>query len=564
MEENMKKWLLLFIALIPTIVWAAPAEDLAGLGRQYIDERCKFYPVWATSIGVHTYDSCLTIYSAESIYQYRNVLADIGARLQDIDTLQLSIDDKIDYRLLQANIDYDNFNLLKYPIHVYSPAVYVEDALNSLYYLLLDNSLTRQQRDYFLIVRLRRFPVFFRDAGDQLGMGPQVYYETAIETARDGLLLVDDIINELMKTYPDSVGILAQTRTLAKEAIKTFKMACENGIGYAQGTPAIGKQNYNYLLKNVHFISMDSDSLKKIGQRWYRISNAAMDSLKNIIATLPPENDSAIIAPDTFDVDDIMAYYQWEINQGAQFLKDNDIVSIPDDIGACIPIQMPSFMQATHRGIAYEPPPAFAKNQTGYFYVRPIPPLDSIAKNRYYRQMVNRTFKGSVVHEAYPGHHLQLSLANRHRSDIRKIQGDLFFCEGWALYCEQMTAEQGYYSDQELARRWNAIWGGIRFRAVRVIVDCSIHDGTMTPDSALAFMNAMLGDHTDYYVAEIRRYCANPTTASSYLIGKLMILDILDKAKKRDGKAFSLKKFHDSILAEGTIPPKLIAKKVGY
>jgi hypothetical protein len=61
--------------------------------------------------------------------------------------------------------------------------------------------------------------VFFRNAGEYLTECPLIYYETAVETARDGLLLVDDIINELIKTYPDSVGILAQTRTLAKEAI---------------------------------------------------------------------------------------------------------------------------------------------------------------------------------------------------------------------------------------------------------------------------------------------------------------------------------------------------------
>jgi uncharacterized protein (DUF885 family) len=552
------------LLLIPLTALAAPSADLAGLGKQYIDQRCRFFPVWATSIGIHDYDSCLTDYSAESIYQYRNALSGIGSQMQNIDTSGLSMDELIDYKLLRSNIEYDNFILVKYPMHEYSPAIYVDEALNSLYYLKLDNSLSQQQRDFFLIIRLRRFPIYFRDAGDRLGDCPQIYYETAIETAGQGLKLIDDMIQELITNYPDSAGILIQTKTLAKEALKTFKMTCENGISYARGTPAIGKQNFNYLLKNIHFINIDSDSLKKIGQRWYRKSNAVMDSLNRIIEAGPPEKDSTIIAPDTFAVDDVMAYYQWEINQTADFLEKNNVVSIPDDIGQCIPRQTPAFMQATLRGIAYEPPPAFAKDQTGYFYVRPIPPLDSIARNSYYKQVIGRRFKGSVVHEAYPGHHLQLSLANRNHSIIRKIQSDNFFCEGWALYSEQMAIEQGLFNDQDLNRRWKAVWGGIRFRAVRIIVDCSIHDGTMTPDSALVFMNAMLGDNTDYYVAEIRRYCASPTVASSYLMGKLMILDMLEKARKREGKAFSLKKFHDLILAEGTIPPKLIAKKLGY
>jgi uncharacterized protein (DUF885 family) len=288
-----------------------------------------------------------------------------------------------------------------------------------------------------------------------------------------------------------------------------------------------------------------------------------MDSLQRMIAKKTAESPQDEIVPDTFSAKDILAYYQWEINQTAEYLRNNNLITIPDNIGACVPVEMPVFMQATHRGIAYEPPPPFDTNQTGYFYVRPIPPLDSITKKNYYGLVTHRRFKGSVVHEAYPGHHLQLSIANRNASRIRRIQQDPLMAEGWALYCEQMTIEQGLFNSDDVDKRWLGVWGGIRFRAVRIIVDCSLHDNTMTPDSALIFMNKMLGDNTEYYTAEIRRYCANPTVALSYLTGKLMILDYLERTRKIQGKSFSLRKFHDSLLAEGTIAPFLIGKKLG-
>jgi hypothetical protein len=305
------KRLILLLMLIPAIALASPADNLAGLGKQYIDQRAKFFPVWATSIGIHDYDSCLTDYSSESIYQYRNAIGEISSKLQNIDTSLLTADELIDYKLLRSNIEYDNFILVKYPLHEHSPALFVDEALNSLYYIKIDNSMSPHQKDYFLMIRLRRFPIYFRDAGEILGDCPQIYYETAVETASQGLKLIDDIIQEMIKTYPDSVGILSQTKTLATEALSTFKMTCESGLGYAKGTPSIGKQNFNYLLKNIHFLNIDSDSLKKIGQSWYKISNAAMDSLTKIIEAGPPEKDSAIIAPDTFKVADVMAYYQW-------------------------------------------------------------------------------------------------------------------------------------------------------------------------------------------------------------------------------------------------------------
>jgi uncharacterized protein (DUF885 family) len=547
---------------MPISALARPADDLVKLEKDYISERSRFFPVWATSVGIHDYDSLLTDYSANSIYQYRISLSQLKAKTLEIDTTKLNYDDYIDYKLLCSDIDRDNFFLIKYPLHVYSPALYVEEALNSIHCLMISNSLTQQQKAFFAIIRMRQFPRFLRDVWETCGLPSKIFFQTAIETAENGTKLIDEVIQKLIETYPDSAGILTQTKGLAITALKDYKSLCEIQVDNARGTFCAGKKNFDYLLKNVQFLDINSDSLKKIGYYWFNKSNAVMDSLGRVIKAEIPETTGHQIVPDTLSVADIMAYYQWEINQTADYLRKNNIVTIPDDIGACIPIQTPPFLSATLRGIAYEPPAPFDKDQTGYFYVRPIPPLDSLARDSFYNLIINRKFKGSVVHEAYPGHHLQFSMANRHPSIIRKIQGDNFLIEGWALYCEQMATEQGLFDDQDLAKRWQGVWGGIRFRAVRIIVDCSLHDSTMSPDSALVFMNYMLGENANYYTAEIRRYCANPTVASSYLVGKILIMDMLDKARNREGKAFSLKKFHDSLLAEGSIPPVFIAKKL--
>jgi len=134
--------------------------------------------------------------------------------------------------------------------------------------------------------------------------------------------------------------------------------------------------------------------------------------------------------------------------------------------------------------------------------------------------------------------------------------------EGWALYCEQMMYEQGLYGKD--LKQWNGVLGGIRFRAIRIIVDIGLQTGRFTPETALAYMNEKLGENVYYYTAEIRRYCTYPTSALSYLTGKTMIIRLRDRVAARDGDSFKLQDFHDKLLSEGSIPIPLIAEKYGW
>ncbi len=554
--------ILVFAAVVFITAASAWADDLNQLAADYLAAKSRFNPVWSTSLGIHDYDSLLPDYSIQAVYDYRNQLSVIESRLRKIDTLKLSLDQYIDYLVFKSALAADNFWLVRFPLHEISPALYIDDALNSLYYLMLDQAIPDSQRAYALLSRLRKIPDFLNLSwGIQFNQA-QIFYETAIETAENSEPLLLEIENYLGKILPDSSIRIAQICGLAKVNIKNYSLTCKIELNDAPGTFAVGKNNFNYMLRQIHLLDIDSDSLKKIGWYWYDLSNRTMDSLRLIVDRLPPAPAVTLTRPDTFDVDDIMRYYQWEIDRTAEFLRENRIVTIPPDIGPCLPVQMPAFMQATHRGIAYEPAPVFSSDPTGRFYVRPIPQLDSLQKQRYYSMIVNRTFRGSVVHEAFPGHHLQLDIARKHPSLIRRITHSTMFSEGWALYCEQMATEQGLFGTDDLERRWLGVWGGIRFRAVRIIVDCGLHDGSLSTDSALALMNNLLGENNDYFVAEIRRYCANPTVASSYLTGKLQILAMLENQKKILGSAFSLGRFHDALLAEGTIPPPLVAKKL--
>jgi uncharacterized protein (DUF885 family) len=550
-------------ALVLFSITCANSAEIDRLAQEYIDYRAAFYPIWATGVGIHDYDSLLTDYSSEAIFQYRNELAILRQDLGDIDTSALGSDEYIDYKLLMSNLDRDEFFLNKYPLHARSAALYVEDITDGLYLLLIDKSRSMEEKAPFLLARIRQIGDFLNQRWDyQYDFAP-IFYETAIDMLDGAVSLINETGKILLEAMPDSSRQIARYTRNAARDLQSYKLYCSIEKGDTRGSNIIGKDALNFLLKHIYFLDVNSDSLKTIGWTWYEIANAKMDSLEKVIAGRN-EPETKITYRQDLTKQDIIDYYQWEINQEEKFVKDSNLVSIPDDIGACIPVEMPAFMRAIRKGIAYMPPPPFSSDQTGYFYVRPIEDLDSLAKLKYSAIIQNRGFRGSAVHEAYPGHHLQFSIANNNPDPLHKIQVNLMMAEGWALYCEQMATEHGLFPKDELAERWHGVYGGIRFRAVRVIVDCSLADGSMTPDSALAFMNSMLGENTDYFTAEIRRYSEYPTQALSYLTGKLMIMQMLKKARAMEGNSFSLKAFHDKILAEGTIPPTLIAEKLGY
>ncbi|MBM3323345.1 DUF885 domain-containing protein, partial [candidate division WOR-3 bacterium] len=211
--------------------------------------------------------------------------------------------------------------------------------------------------------------------------------------------------------------------------------------------------------------------------------------------------------------------------------------------------------------IAMEPAAPLDSVQTSYMYIPPVPdPLDSASRADYFRRTLNHGPRGGIVHEGFPGHHFQMSLANHHSSFIRRLQWHTPLVEGWALYCEQAVVEQGLYPPDPFPDlRW---LGGVKFRAARVIVDVQLHTGRMSYDDAWRFMARNCWADSAFMQAEVRRYCMSPGQPMSYLLGKTQLLALREEYRARMGEQFTTRDFHDRLLAEGSIPVSLIRRKL--
>lgn len=561
------KLLVFYISLILLTPAISLADAFQVLSHQIMEELQSFYPVRSTEMGIHSYDHRFTDYSSSSVKKMIGKLNRFEKKLYKYRGAKLSAHNKINYKLLKSNVDIALQDLKKIRWHKKSPQLYVDEAVNGLYFLVLSPHAPMSEKIATILVRMRAVPKLFATARKNLKKPPQIYIDAAIKSLEDGIGFYKDVAGDISKQHPERADQLMKYSTRAREAMNDFMNFLSTMTAGSEKSFAIGKNNFDYKLKNEYFLKYDSDSLLKIGQTLLKQAQDNYRKYAGYVGSNRQSGNHAVFVPATFASSDILDYYNWETNQVKLFCEENQIVSVPEDIGQVTVLETPAFLRSMHAGISYQPAGPFDTAQHGYFYVRPIPNIDDpgFLSGRY-QYVHRRGFKGSVVHEAFPGHHLQLQLARMNNDPLRKTQFNIMMIEGWALYCEQMMYEEGLFG-QENAAQWLAVLGDIRFRAARIVADISLHTGRMSYNECVDWMIEVLELETEsekkYIQTEVRRYTVSPTYQMSYLIGKQEILKLRQAMMKKEGDNFSLRRFHDALLAEGSIAPALMWQVMG-
>jgi len=283
-------------------------------------------------------------------------------------------------------------------------------------------------------------------------------------------------------------------------------------------------------------------------------AKSALDDKKKVTAAVLEK-----LAEQHPDDNTIVSYAQKIVREATDFTKQHDLVTVPDkplDV-----IVMPEFKRG--QGIAYcDSPGPLERNGKTFFAVEPTPKdWSAQRKESFFKEYNNYMCRDLTVHEAMPGHYLQLAHSNEFRAPtlVRAIFQSGTFIEGWAVYCEQMMAEQSYGGPEVKMQQLK-----MRLRVIcNAILDQGIHGKNMSEKEAMELMMKEGFQQEGEAVAKWKRARLSSAQLSTYFVGVTEHLDLRDRAKARDGGAFNLKKYNDTVLSFGSPPVKYVRELMG-
>jgi uncharacterized protein (DUF885 family) len=382
-------------------------------------------------------------------------------------------------------------------------------------------------------------------------IGPQVALWQQVEAryARDLPSLFATVRSAAAEVLDDrELARLTRAIDATNVALEGYGAWLDESLGTATDDWPLGRERYDELIRLRAFGDLDPDSILDIGLDQLQ---ANLEGRRAAARELDPTADLPSLIdrlkrdhPATFA--EALEGYREVMARSRAYIVEHGIATIPDDEVIEV-VETPEYLRSVMPFAAYYPPARFDADQRGIYIVTPAVDGDPNAMREHYRASISNT----SIHEAYPGHHLQLAVAAKHPSLTRMLADAAEFAEGWGMYSEQMMREEGFDDGPafRMAMYTDAIW-----RACRIILDVRMHRGELTPDEATDFLVEHTSFERSVARAEVRRYTYTPGYQLSYLLGKVLILGMREEEKRRRGASFSLREFHDTLLRNGTLP----------
>jgi uncharacterized protein (DUF885 family) len=551
---------------------AATSQDDAfqKIAHDYVEQYLRTNPEQATELGDHRFDGQLTDYSADARAKDLATQKEFRDKLNAIDGSQVTGANNIDFRILKENIDYQIFQAEELKQAEWNPLIYMQSLANSLYLLVARDFAPAEKRIPNLRQRMEGIPVVIAQAKANLQHPPRVHTETAIEQTQGAINLVRTELAPLLDQAPQLKKELEPLQAKAAAALEDYKKWLQNDLlPRSDGDFRLGAEKYR---KKLRFALASDLPMEEIMKR----AKADLDQTQNAIyeTALPlykkyfPTADDKTLADKhkvTAAVLDKLAeqhpndatvvdFAKKITAEATDFVKQHDLVAVPTvplDV-----IAMPEFKRGV--AIAYcDAPGPLEKSGKTFFAVAPTPKdWSKERKESFFREYNNYMVRDLTVHEAMPGHFLQLARANEFRAPtlVRAIFQSGTFIEGWAVYCEQMMAEQGYGGPEVRMQQLK-----MRLRAIcNAILDQSIHAGNMSEKEAMDLMTKEGYQQEGEAVAKWKRARLTSAQLSTYFVGATEHLDLRAAEQKKLDSDFNLKKYNDQVISYGSPPVKYV------
>ncbi|MFI5347351.1 MAG: DUF885 family protein [Elusimicrobiota bacterium] len=512
--------------------------DFVRVAKDVLDVRFAMDPSMASGAGLFDDSARVPSFAAPSI-------GALHARLQsDIDALRAMpwrrwpVDAQIDFRWIYANARAADHILLSEKPYLHRPGAWLEPLANNFIALL---TYAPERSD----LREKIFPLI-----------PPMVTEiraTASPTERDvttSLGLIDGLLKMLAaeKASPARDAAAASLSAYANE-LKALKNLPEFSV--------VGADNYAWIVKNEELLPWTPSQLLAQAQSELELVDARMAELKPHLTPEPkPTPEQAELAK-SLTREKLLGLYDQIVKDDRAALEKSGVLTVPRGVGPIHARETPDAMvPLTGDGGSMNPPPTYVKSNVGYWNVEHFH-ADWSQDRRLEAVMgaLNQRVNGMgpyAAHEGVPGHHLQLSIARLIKDPIRSVLADGVQNEGWALYAEDMFQRAGGLGASVDAQYQTLdSW---RFRVRRVIYDVNVESGLWSLQQAGDFKSSASEPGKGTVDEDVLRAVNWPAQLICYFSGKTQIVRLREDYKKKMGKDYTDRDFHDKLLAVGSVP----------
>ena len=554
------------------------ATDTAfeAISKRYLDEMTALTPVNATSLGDHRFDGELDDVSTKG-YEQRVALAhELLGEVQALASTEMSRANQVDAHLLESELQYQIWRVERLAEWRWNPLVYTEMTGNGVYLLLARDFAPLPDRLRSVGARLAELPRFLSQVRETLipARVPRIHAETAIKQNTGVLTLIDQLVIPQLGVLPDADQAMLRTAIAhARTAIAQHQIWLEKKLlPAAEGDFRLGAALYDAKLRFALDSPLTREEIRTRAQEELVSARADMYNVARVVlqnqqgapplppAPTPDEQQDAIAAALELAYaqhparDEVFDAARRAFEETTAFVSAHDLVTRYDDPLEIIP--MPEFQRGV--ALAYcDAPGPLDRGQKTFYVIAPIPSDwtdDQVTS--FLREYNTRSIDDLTIHEAMPGHYLQFMHSNRYHSPLRAVLASGTFVEGWAVYSERMMVEQGFEGSDPLMHLIQLKW---YLRSIgNAILDQGVHvDGLSRADA----MHLMTHDTFQEEREAAAKWVRAQLTAAqlpTYFVGVQEHLALREEARKKWGKSFTLKRYHDTVLSFGSPPVRYV------
>ncbi|MGE0354538.1 MAG: DUF885 domain-containing protein [Gemmatimonadales bacterium] len=516
-----------------------------SLYRSCFDLRWHFDPAGATAAGVIEQSGRLGVFDVESMRSHLAAFKALTAALEDAEVadLEAEIDRTAllnDFRVTIARFTHEQ-------PHVRNPGFWLSHLYEAFYGMLERRESPPELWAAAMVERFRAIPAFLDAAAATLSDPAPVLVQAAVAMIDGGEALLGHAAAAAREAYVGLPEDIDRAAADAEAALGRFGLVLKTEMseGEEHGF-ASGEEQFNRRLHFQHGLRATAPELWRYGlHRVEELEQQLEETARAIDAGRGWRDQVERLGADSVPASGRLEAQRMAMERARTFVARQDLATLPP--GRLEVVETPVFLRPIVPFAMYSPPGPYCEDRTGRFYVTPGDGPGSLAGSRY-------AMTGTAVHEGYPGHHLHLLTMQTLPTEVRRVLWSPLTVEGWALYCESLMDEAGYYDEpaQRLFHGMNMLW-----RAVRIILDIGLHTREMSPAAAVLFLRDKIPMSEGEAWAEVRRYCATPTYPLAYALGWREIRRLRTDYAAREGPSFTLRGFHDHLLRYGGLPVTL-------